>query len=323
MELDVLQTQRYIKKIKDFFQLTLASTLDLQRVSAPLFVLKETGLNDQLNGYEKAIDFKLFDNKTAEIVHSLAKWKRYALSKYKFIPHTGLYTDMNAIRKDETVDNIHSYYVDQWDWEYIINKDERNEETLKQIVNKIYGILLKTEAFIHSEISEISMTLPEKIYFITTEELEDMYPDLTPKERENEIVKEKGAVFLMKVGGNLKSGKPHDGRSPDYDDWNLNGDILVWFDTINSALELSSMGIRVDKESLMKQLEITGTMDRLNCDYHKMIINEELPFTIGGGIGQSRLCMFFLKKKHIGEVQASVWPDEILKECQEKGIQLL
>lgn len=323
MDLDILETQKYIKKIKDFFQLTLASTLDLQRVSAPLFVLRDTGLNDQLNGYEKAIDFKLFDNETAEIVHSLAKWKRFALSKYNFKTHTGLYTDMNAIRKDENVDNIHSYYVDQWDWEYIINEEERTEEVLKQIVNKIYGVLLKTEAFIHSEIPEIGMTLPEKIHFITTEELEDLYPDLTPKERENEIVKEKGAVFLMKVGGNLKSGKPHDGRSPDYDDWNLNGDILVWFDTINSALELSSMGIRVNKESLIRQLEITGTMDRLECDYHKMVVNGELPFTIGGGIGQSRLCMFFLKKRHIGEVQASVWSDEVLKECQEKGIKLL
>ena len=323
MELDVLQTQKYIKKIKDFFQLTLASTLDLERVSAPLFVLRETGLNDQLNGYEKAIEFKLFDNKTAEIVHSLAKWKRYALSKYKFPVHTGLYTDMNAIRKDETVDNIHSYYVDQWDWEYVINKDERNEETLKQVVNKIYGVLLKTEAFIHSEVPQLEMCLPEKIHFVTSQELEDLYPDLSPKERENEIVKKYGAVFLMKVGGVLKSGKPHDGRSPDYDDWELNGDILVWFDTINMALELSSMGIRVDKDSLMKQLELSGTLDRLECDYHKMVINNELPFTIGGGIGQSRLCMFFLRKKHIGEVQVSVWPDEVLKECQEKGIHLL
>ncbi len=323
MQLDVLETQKYIKKIKDFFQITLASTLDLTRVSAPLFVLKDTGLNDELNGYEKAINFQVFNNQTAEIVHSLAKWKRFALHKYNFPMHTGLYTDMNAIRKDEVVDNIHSYYVDQWDWEYVIDKSERNEETLKQIVNKIYGVLLKTEAFIHSEISSIPMTLPEKIIFITAQELEDMYPKLSPKERENKICKEKGAIFLMQVGGNLKSGKPHDGRSPDYDDWNLNGDILVWFEELNMALELSSMGIRVDKERLLKQLELTGTQERQSRDYHQMVLNEQLPYTIGGGIGQSRLCMFFLRKKHIGEVQVSIWPDDILIKCQEQGINLL
>lgn len=321
--MDVIKTQEYIKKIKDFFQINLASTLNLTRVSAPLFVLRETGLNDQLNGYEKAIDFKIFEGKTAEIVHSLAKWKRFALNKYNFNIHTGLYTDMNAIRKDETVDNIHSYYVDQWDWEYIIEKEERTEEVLMQFVNKIYGVLLKTEAFIHSEIPEIEMVLPERITFVTTQELEDMYPNLTAKERENEITKEKGAVFVMKVGKKLNSGKPHDGRSPDYDDWELNGDILVWFDEINMALELSSMGIRVDKESLIKQLEIAGATDRLSQDYHKMVVNNELPFTIGGGIGQSRLCMYFLKKRHIGEVQASIWPDEIIKDCEARGIELL
>lgn len=321
--MDVLETQKYIKKIKDFFQINLASTLNLTRVSAPLFVLRETGLNDQLNGYEKAIDFKIFEGKTAEIVHSLAKWKRFALNKYNFNTHTGLYTDMNAIRKDETVDNIHSYYVDQWDWEYIIEKEERTEEVLIQFVNKIYGVLLKTESYIHSEIPEIEMVLPERITFVTTQELEDMYPDLTAKERENEFTKEKGAVFVMKVGKKLNSGKPHDGRSPDYDDWELNGDILVWFDEINMALELSSMGIRVDKDSLIKQLEIAGATDRLTQDYHKMVINSELPFTIGGGIGQSRLCMYFLKKRHIGEVQASIWPDEIIKDCEARGIELL
>ena len=317
--MDVLETQKYIKKIKDFFQINLASTLNLTRVSAPLFVLRETGLNDQLNGYEKAIDFKIFEGKTAEIVHSLAKWKRFALNKYNFNTHTGLYTDMNAIRKDETVDNIHSYYVDQWDWEYIIEKEER----LMQFVNKIYGVLLKTESYIHSEIPEIEMVLPERITFVTTQELEDMYPNLTAKERENEITKEKGAVFVMKVGKKLNSGKPHDGRSPDYDDWELNGDILVWFEEINMALELSSMGIRVDKDSLIKQLEIAGATDRLTQDYHKMVVNNELPFTIGGGIGQSRLCMYFLKKRHIGEVQASIWPDEIIKDCEARGIELL
>lgn len=321
--MDVLETQKYIKKIKDFFQINLASTLNLTRVSAPLFVLRETGLNDQLNGYEKAIDFNIFEGKTAEIVHSLAKWKRFALNKYNFNTHTGLYTDMNAIRKDETVDNIHSYYVDQWDWEYIIEKEERTEEVLMQFVNKIYGVLLKTESYIHSEIPEIAMVLPERITFVTTQELEDMYPNLTAKERENEITKEKGAVFVMKVGKKLNSGKPHDGRSPDYDDWELNGDILVWFDEINMALELSSMGIRVDKDSLIKQLEIAGAIDRLTQDYHKMVVNNELPFTIGGGIGQSRLCMYFLKKRHIGEVQASIWPDEIIKDCEARGIELL
>ena len=321
--MDVIKTQEYIKKIKDFFQINLASTLNLTRVSAPLFVLRETGLNDQLNGYEKAIDFKIFEGKTAEIVHSLAKWKRFALNKYNFNTHTGLYTDMNAIRKDETVDNIHSYYVDQWDWEYIIEKEERTEEVLMQFVNKIYGVLLKTESYIHSEIPEIEMVLPERITFVTTQELEDMYPNLTAKERENEITKEKGAVFVMKVGKKLNSGKPHDGRSPDYDDWELNGDILVWFEEINMALELSSMGIRVDKDSLIKQLEIAGATDRLTQDYHKMVVNNELPFTIGGGIGQSRLCMYFLKKRHIGEVQASIWPDEIIKDCEARGIELL
>ena len=321
--MDVLETQKYIKKIKDFFQINLASTLNLTRVSAPLFILRETGLNDQLNGYEKAIDFKIFEGKTAEIVHSLAKWKRFALNKYNFNTHTGLYTDMNAIRKDETVDNIHSYYVDQWDWEYIIEKEERTEEVLMQFVNKIYGVLLKTESYIHSEIPEIEMVLPERITFVTTQELEDMYPNLTAKERENEITKEKGAVFVMKVGKKLNSGKPHDGRSPDYDDWELNGDILVWFEEINMALELSSMGIRVDKDSLIKQLEIAGATDRLTQDYHKMVVNNELPFTIGGGIGQSRLCMYFLKKRHIGEVQASIWPDEIIKDCEARGIELL
>lgn len=323
MQLDVLETQKYIKKIKDFFQTNLASTLDLTRVSAPLFVLKDTGLNDELNGYEKAISFQVFNNQTAEIVHSLAKWKRFALHKYNFPIHTGLYTDMNAIRKDEVVDNIHSYYVDQWDWEYVIDKSERNEDTLKQIVNKIYGVLLKTEAFVNSEIPAIPMTLPEKITFITTQELEDMYPEITPKERENKICKEKGAIFLMKVGGNLKSGKPHDGRSPDYDDWNLNGDILVWFEELNMALELSSMGIRVDKDTLLHQLELTGTQERKSRDYHQMVLNEQLPYTIGGGIGQSRLCMFFLRKRHIGEVQVSVWPDDVLIKCQEQGINLL
>ena len=321
--MDVIKTQEYIKKIKDFFQINLASTLNLTRVSAPLFVLRETGLNDQLNGYEKAIDFQIFEGKTAEIVHSLAKWKRFALNKYNFNTHTGLYTDMNAIRKDETVDNIHSYYVDQWDWEYIIEKEERTEEVLIQFVNKIYGVLLKTEAYIHSEIPEIEMVLPERITFVTTQELEDMYPNLTAKERENEFTKEKGAVFVMKVGKKLNSGKPHDGRSPDYDDWELNGDILVWFEEINMALELSSMGIRVDRDSLMKQLEIAGATDRLTQDYHKMIVNNELPLTIGGGIGQSRLCMYFLKKRHIGEVQASIWPDEIIKDCEARGIELL
>lgn len=323
MQLDVLETQKYIKKIKDFFQLTLASTLDLTRVSAPLFVLRDTGLNDELNGYEQAISFQVFDNKTAEIVHSLAKWKRFALHKYSFPLHTGIYTDMNAIRKDEVVDNIHSYYVDQWDWEYVIDKTERNMATLKQIVNKIYSVLLKTESYIHSELPTIPMTLPEKITFITSQELEDMYPDLTSKERENKICKEKGAVFIMQIGKTLNSGKPHDGRSPDYDDWNLNGDILVWFDELNMALELSSMGIRVDRETLLKQLELTGTQERQSRDYHQMILKEQLPFTIGGGIGQSRLCMFFLHKRHIGEVQASIWPDEMLIECQEQGINLL
>ena len=320
MDLDVLETQKYIKKIKDFFQLTLAATLNLTRVSAPLFVLRDTGLNDQLNGYEKAISFDLFNNNTAEIVHSLAKWKRFALNKYKFPMHTGLYTDMNAIRKDEVVDNIHSYYVDQWDWEYVISSDERTLDTLLNIVNKIYSVLLKTEAFIHSEIPSMPMTLPEKIYFITSQELEDMYPNMTSKERENAIVKEYGAVFLMQIGGNLKSGKPHDGRSPDYDDWKLDGDLLIYDKVIDKTIEISSMGVRVDEESLKEQLEKADCMDRIKFPYHQQILKKELPYSIGGGIGLSRVLMLILEKEHIAEVQASSWGEKTEAELKDKKV---
>lgn len=321
--LTVLDTEHYIKEIKDFFEKALASELDLLRVSAPLFVLEKTGLNDNLNGVEEAVSFKVFDDKEAQIVHSLAKWKRNALYTYKFPMHTGLYTDMNAIRKDEELDNIHSYYVDQWDWEYIIDKNERTVDFLKSIVRKIYKVFLKTEDYVSEMISEIKKVLPDEIYFITTQELEDMYPDFSPKEREDAICKEKGAVFLMQVGDLLNSGRAHDGRSPDYDDWKLNGDLLLWYDVLDMAVELSSMGIRVDKDALLRQLEIRNATDRLKYNYHKMIINEELPYTIGGGLGQSRICMFFLKKAHICEVQSSVWSDEDIKILKENNIDIL
>ena len=320
--LDVYQTQKAIEKLRHYFQDEFADTLSLTRVTAPLFVLSGTGLNDELNGIEKAVSFQVFDH-TAEIVHSLAKWKRYALKKYDFYMHKGIYTDMNAIRKDETADAIHSYYVDQWDWEYIIEKEERTIKTLKEIVKKIYKVLLKTEDYITKEFPSLYKTLPEDIYFITSQELEDLYPHKSPKEREYEICKDKKAVFLMQIGKELKSGISHDGRSPDYDDWELNGDILVWYDVLGIPFELSSMGIRVDKDSLIKQIEIRDASEKLEQSYHQMILKEELPYTIGGGIGQSRVCMFLLEKAHIGEVQVSVWPEDLIKEYEEKGIKFL
>ena len=322
--LGIIQTQQAIKDLKDFFEQRLGEVLKLTRVSSPLLVLPETGTNDNLNGIEKAVSFEVPDmNKKAEIVQSLAKWKRIALKKYGFSTGRGLYTDMNAIRKDEELDNIHSIYVDQWDWEVIIDKEERNIKTLKDTVIKIYDVFKETEERVHEIYPEIQKILPEEITFITSQELLDMYPGLNPKEREDAIVREKGAVFIMQIGKELTNGKKHDGRSPDYDDWDLNGDILFYNPVLDNAIELSSMGIRVDEESLDRQLRVSGCDDRREFDYHKALLNGELPYTIGGGIGQSRICMYFLNKAHIGEVQVGIWPNEMVEKCSENGIDLL
>lgn len=323
--LGIRQTEVAIKQVKDYFETELAKALNLTRVSAPLFVKPETGLNDNLNGVERpvAFDVKGVGGDTVEVVHSLAKWKRMALKRYGFSSGEGLYTDMNAIRRDEDLDNLHSVYVDQWDWERIINKSERTEETLKNIVRKIYGVFKKTEDHIVSLYPSLEKMLPDDIFFVTTQELEDMYPELSPKERENRLAKEKKAFFVMKIGDTLKSGIKHDGRAPDYDDWELNGDIVFYYPVLDIAYEVSSMGIRVDEDSLVAQLKKAGCEDRKNYKFHKDLINKELPYTIGGGIGQSRICMFFLQKAHIGEVQASVWPDDMIKECADNNIELL
>lgn len=322
--LNFLDTEIAIKYIKDFFERELAKALKLTRVSAPLFVLPETGLNDNLNGYERAVRFDVLAmGKDVEIVQSLAKWKRMALAKYGFAPETGLYTDMNAIRRDEVPDAIHSIYVDQWDWEKIIKKDERKVSYLKKTVRTIYKTILKLAAAVEKKYPALKNELPKEITFITTKELEAEYPELTRKERENAAAKKYGAVFLIGIGWDLSDKAPHDGRAADYDDWKLNGDIILWSDTLNSAFEISSMGIRVDEKSLVKQLKKKNELYKLDNPYCKAVLGGELPLTIGGGIGQSRLCMFFLKKAHIGEVQASVWPEEELKKNEEKGIFLL
>lgn len=300
--------------------------MGLNRVSAPMYVEKSSGINDNLNGYEKPVSFTMKDmpGETIEVVHSLAKWKRMALKKYGFGLHEGLYTNMNAIRKDEDLDNFHSSYVDQWDWEKVISKDERNEKTLKETVELIFKVVKHMEHEVWYKFPNAVYHLPDKIHFITSQELEDKYPELEDaKDRENAICKELGCVFVMQIGDVLKSGKRHDGRAPDYDDWKLNGDILFWYEPLQCALELSSMGIRVDEDSMVEQLKKTGDEDRLKLQYHKMILNKELPYTIGGGIGQSRLCMLLLGKAHVGEVQASIWPDEMLKKCEENGIHIL
>lgn len=322
--LDVRQTEVAIKKVKDFFERDLAIQLNLTRVSAPLFVRSDSGLNDTLNGVERpvAFDIKDYDGEV-EIVQSLAKWKRQALCAYGFEPGEGLYTDMNAIRRDEDTDNLHSVFVDQWDWEKIITADDRNEDTLKTAVRAIYSSLRHTERYIAEEYDFVGKFLPDDISFVTTQELEDMYPDLTPKERENEIARQKGAVFIMQIGGKLRSGDIHDGRAPDYDDWSLNGDIVVYYPLLDMAFELSSMGIRVDAEALVRQLEERGCPERASLPFQKALLNNELPLTMGGGIGQSRMCMFFLRKAHVGEVQASVWPESTVKMCGENGIHLL
>ncbi len=324
-KLDLRETEVAIKKLKDYFENALAYELYLTRVSAPLFVKPETGLNDNLNGVERPVSFDILDDNGAyvEVVHSLAKWKRMALGRYGFEVNEGLYTDMNAIRRDEELDNLHSLYVDQWDWEKVISKDMRTEAFLKKTVKQIYNAFLKTEKYIITEYPSLEKWMPDEITFITAQELLDRYPDLSVKERENAICEEKRAVFVMQIGKALSHGEKHDGRAPDYDDWELNGDILFWNPILKQAFELSSMGIRVDELSLVKQLEIRGCSERAEMDFHKKIIGKELPYTVGGGIGQSRICMYFLQKAHIGEVQASIWPDEMIKTCEENDIILL
>ncbi len=323
--LDVKATQGAIKHVKDYFERQLAKQLNLTRVSAPLFVRPESGLNDNLNGVERPVAFgvKEQDEAIVEIVHSLAKWKRMALKKYGFSYGEGLYTDMNAIRRDEETDNIHSIFVDQWDWEKIILHDERNIDSLKMVVRRVYQALRDTEHYIADKYDYIKQILPEEISFVTTQELENMYPNDTPKDREYKIAKIKGAVFIMQIGGKMASGERHDGRAPDYDDWNLNGDIIVYYPVLDIALELSSMGIRVDENSLATQLKLAGCEERAQLPFQKAILNRELPYTVGGGIGQSRICMFFLRKAHIGEVQSSIWKEEDIKALEEKRITLL
>ena len=324
-QLNLYETQVAIKTVKDFFQRLLADRLDLLRVSAPLFVDPSSGMNDNLNGIERPVNFDIKEQnaREAEIVQSLAKWKRYALKKYGFSAGEGLYTDMSAIRRDEEVDNIHSIYVDQWDWEKIITREERTLDTLIETVKDVYKVLRKTEKFMSIHYDYIQEILPAEIFFITSQELADMFPDNTPKEREYYITKAKGAVCIMQIGDKLENGEPHDGRAPDYDDWSMNADILVYYPVLDIALELSSMGVRVDKDALLSQLDKAGCPERAELPFQKSIINEEVPFTIGGGIGQSRICMFFLRKAHIGEVQCSLWPDDFMQEAMEKGIDLL
>jgi len=332
--LDLRETEQAIKYIKDSFQVKLARELNLNRVSAPLMALSKTGVNDRLTGVEKPISFHVKDlNEQAEIVQSLAKWKRLALADYGFRHGEALYTDMNAIRPDEQLDNLHSIYVDQWDWEIVINEDERNLEFLRSIVQKIYKTIMEKEKEVCGKYKQLpGPFLPEKITFIHSEELQDRFPNLSPMERENAICKEKKAVFIIGIGAALKNGKPHDGRAADYDDWStetgegrkgLNGDILVWYPLLNCAFELSSMGIRVDKKSLLRQLEIKGETDKTNLYFHKRLLQGDLPLSIGGGIGQSRLCMLYLRKAHIGEVQASIWPDEMKDICRKNNLCLL
>ena len=320
-----METQRAIKKIKDYFQEELAYGLKLRRISAPLFVLPESGLNDNLNGVERRVSFTIKDmnEQNAEIVQSLAKWKRYALGKYKIEPGRGIYTDMNAIRRDEELDNLHSIYVDQWDWEKAITRQQRTTAYLHQTVTTVYNAVKNLGDFVNRHYSDVRNDIPNEIFFITSQELEDRWPDKTPKQREDLICREYGAVFVEKIGGPLASGKPHDGRSPDYDDWNLNGDILLWNDVLNMAFEISSMGIRVDAEAMDRQLRAAGAEDRRNLPFHQAVLHDELPLSVGGGIGQSRLCMYFLKKAHIGEVQASIWPQDMIDACRTGGIELL
>lgn len=323
--LDQRETQRAIKKVKDYFQQELAYGLQLRRVTAPLFVFPESGLNDTLNGYERRVEFTIkdMDEAKVEVVQSLAKWKRMALGKYGVEPGKGLYTDMNAIRRDEEMDNLHSVYVDQWDWEKVITKEQRTEEYLEETVRTIYNAIKNLSDYVNRLYRDIQNEIPNEITFITSQELENAYPDKTPKERENIVAEKYGAVFIEKIGGVLASGEKHDGRAPDYDDWELNGDIILWNDVLQEAFEISSMGIRVDAEAMKRQLEIDGKLDRLKMPFHKGVVDGTIPLSIGGGIGQSRLCMFFLRKAHIGEVQVSVWPEDMIEECAEHDIFLL
>ncbi len=324
-KLSVKDTEAAIRYIRETFQDEFGKEMGLQRMSAPMMVEKSTGLNDNLNGVESPVSFKMKDvpGETMEIVHSLAKWKRMALHRYGFKMHEGLYTNMNAIRKDEDLDNFHSIYVDQWDWEKIIAKEERNTDTLKTTVRRIFKVIKHMEDEVWYKYPEAVHHLPDDIKFVTTQELEDRWPDKTPKEREDAICKEDGAVFLMQIGGPMKSGKRHDGRAPDYDDWKLNGDILFWYEPLNCSLEISSMGIRVDETAMKAQLKAADAEDRVNLPFHKKLLAGELPYTIGGGIGQSRLCMLLLGKAHVGEVQASVWPQAMLDQCDAANIHLL
>lgn len=323
--MSIKETEVAIKYIKDQFEKILANEMNLTRVSAPLFVRPESGLNDNLNGVERPVFFDVPDagGKDVEIIHSLAKWKRMALQRYEFNVGEGLYTDMNAVRRDEVMDNLHSIYVDQWDWELILNKQDRNEEMLKGIVRRLFRVFKETENAVCSAFPSLERYLPNEISFITAQELEDMYPGLEPKEREDRITKDKKAVFIMKIGAVLKSGKKHDGRAPDYDDWELNGDILFWYPVLDRAVEFSSMGIRVDEDSLVNQLKIAGCEDRLELPFHRSVYEKRLPYTVGGGIGQSRICMFYLGKAHVGEVQSSIWPQDMMDDCMDTGIQLL
>ena len=322
--LSIKETQKAIKLVKDTFANELAAQLNLDRVSAPFLVKKCSGINDDLNGVERKVEFDIKEiSGVAEVVQSLAKWKRMALKKYGYDVDEGLYTNMNAIRRDDDCDNVHSIFVDQWDWERVISKEERNVEFLKEIVKKIVVAIDNTQKIAHERFPQLKNELSTDVFFITTQELEDMYPDKTPKERENALLKEKKIVFLMQIGEKLKSGIKHDGRAPDYDDWSLNGDLLFWNDTLGKAFEVSSMGIRVDKDSLLYQLKAADAEDRLQYDYHKGIVDGTLPLTIGGGIGQSRLSMLILEKAHIGEVQVSLWPDDMIEKCRDNGIFLL
>ena len=332
--LDLWQTEQGIKLIKEFFQQNLSTELRLRRVTAPLFVLKGLGINDDLNGVERPVSFPIKDlgDQMAEVVHSLAKWKRLTLAEYNIDPGYGIYTDMNAIRADEELDNLHSLYVDQWDWEMVISREERTLDFLKSVVRRIYSAILRTEFLACETYPQLKPFLPREIHFIHSEELLKMYPDMTAKEREDAVCKKYGAVFIMGIGGKLSDGEKHDGRAPDYDDWTtpnsdgflgLNGDILIWYPVLDRSIELSSMGIRVDKEALLRQLALEGQEQRAELFFHKQLLEGKLPLSIGGGIGQSRLCMIMLQKAHIGEIQASIWPDEQRRECKENGMNLI
>ena len=333
--LDMKQTELGIKQIKEFFQQNISSELRLRRVTAPLFVLKGTGINDDLSGVERAVSFPIKDlgDQQAEVVHSLAKWKRVTLADYHIEPGYGIYTDMNAIRADEELDNLHSLYVDQWDWERVITREQRTVAFLKNIVNRIYSAMCRTEYMVCEMYPQIKPFLPQDIFFIHAEELLQRYPNKTAKEREDLICKKYGAVFIIGIGCKLSNGEPHDLRAPDYDDWStvdletglpgLNGDLLIWNDVLGRSVELSSMGIRVDKEAMLRQLKLSGKEDRLKLYFHQRMMNDELPLCIGGGIGQSRLCMFYLKKGHIGEIQASIWPEDMRQECEAMGMPLI